>query len=188
MAIKNLLTDNNGVLQTTDTGSDDSTLIGVDSTGSLHYLKVDAQGRLVISGMAAAFTPSHFPLPVLMPDVDGFTNLSANGATEYYILSGGGQDAAISFNMNLPAGTYDFLLYHFKGNDRGKYHLLIDGVDKGSIDGYNGSIVLSYDRLSGIVIPGASPTVVEIKMSEKNVSSGGYYGLIFEAWLVRTGA
>lgn len=142
------------------------------------------------SGGGGGFTPSHYPVPVKAPDSNtNFATIDSTGASDYYLLSSGAQNDLATWNINLPAGTYTWNLFHFRGSNRGEYHLLIDGADIGStIDGYNGSGDVHVSAITGIAIAGASPTAVQIKMASKNASSSNYYGLIFESWLIRTGA
>ena len=167
----------------------------------LHYISGSNSGLYVelpngasigpfITGSSggAGFTPSHYEVPILAPDSNtNFSTISNSLATAYYLLSGGSQNDSATWNINLPAGTYKWVLFHYAGNDRGVYHLLLDGNDLATIDGYAGSAAVAVSTATGITVPGASPTAVQIKMATKNGSSGGYYGLSFWMFLIRTG-
>ena len=140
-------------------------------------------------GGGGGFTPSHYPIPIMFPDSNtNFNTIDATGASDYYLLSSGAQDDNAKWNMNLPAGTYTWTLFHFRGSNRGKYHLLLDGADIGTqIDGYNAGGDYVASSVTTITVSGGSPTEVQIKMASKNASSAAYYGLIFQSWLIRTG-
>lgn len=144
-----------------------------------------------IESLGAGFTPSHFVLPILAPDSNtSFSNLSSVDSVGLTRYSAGTVNNELVWNVNLPAGTYSVFMVHSKANNRGKYHFIFDGSDLGNIDGYDssGSGVFTYSSLTGLTVTGGSPVVLEMKMSDKNASSAGYYGVPYQLVLVRTGA
>jgi len=157
-----------------------------------HHLKrIDESDVVVDIEGEAGFTPSHFVLPTLAPDSNtSFAGLSEVDAAGLVRWSSGTVNNKLVWNINLPAGTYSVFMVHSKANNRGKYHFIFDGSDLGNIDGYDasGSGVFTYSSLTGLTVAGGSPVVVEMKMSDKNASSSGYYGVVYQLVLVRTGA
>lgn len=108
--------------------------------------------------------------------------LAANNNT-----GGSALNDAISYkNVGLQGGTYTFRLWYDSNNSFGKVHLLIDGVDVGSIDTYTaGAATASTNTIASITVATGLHTI-QLKAASKNASSSGY-NIYIDAWqLVKT--
>jgi hypothetical protein len=124
--------------------------------------------------------------PVLQPSANtNWSTITNTSVGQIYIISSGAQNASLEWNVFLPEGTYDFNFLTLKSTDLGKYHLLIDGSDVETIDGY-GSLSYLIMNFSGHAIISGIHTI-KLKMSDKNASSSSYKGILFDGWARRTG-
>jgi hypothetical protein len=113
---------------------------------------------------------------------DGTLSLTYNARLE----STGAQNASISWPLTLAAGTYAVSLMHHAGPDRGIYSVQIDGVEKGTINGYAGAAIQQVDDATGIVIADTGEYTLTLKMAAKDASSSGYAGMIQALRVIRT--
>ena len=101
--------------------------------------------------------------------------------------SGGSQNDAINWDVILPAGTWRVDLLHTKGTDRGVYSVRFDGVEKGTIDGYNASAQYNQaSSVTGITVASSGKVTVALVMATKHASSSSYVGAIQGLRLRRT--
>jgi hypothetical protein len=130
--------------------------------------------------------------PTMMIDVDVFAQAKANtnwstlnidvaDARIYHCAreSTGVQNAEVSWDVFIPAGTWRWDLVYNKNTDIGIYSLYFNGVIQATIDGYNGSLSNNQaGSATGIVIGSSTTVEVKIVMATKNASSSAYYGSI----------
>lgn len=104
--------------------------------------------------------------------------------------STGAQNAEISFNVTLAAGTYEMHWVFDYGPDYGQYFFFVDGVQHTGtflIDGYAAGLIPgNLTSNSGITVTGSGKHVIKFKMSSKNASSTNYVGKIWFIQLRRT--
>lgn len=101
--------------------------------------------------------------------------------------SSGVSGDSIEWDVLLGAGTYTFDLFHMKDADVGIYTLSIDGVDKGTIDGYAAApAASSLPAITGIVLATSGIKRVKLRMVTKNGASSAYFGRISGAKFTRT--
>ena len=82
----------------------------------------------------------------------------------------------INYSALMKAGTYSLKLIHAKGAAFGIWKLLIDDVEKATIDGYKSSTGYNYVTIvSDIVISTTSIKEISLKVDGKNASSSDYY-------------
>lgn len=113
--------------------------------------------------------------------------VQGNSLRNGYKGSTGAQNASISFDITLARGTWLVELLHNKGTDVGTYSVQIDSVEKGTIDGYNGSTTYNNrNSVTGISISTPGKHRLTLQMSTKNASSSSYYGRIQHIQLRRT--
>lgn len=101
--------------------------------------------------------------------------------------STGAQNAEVSFNVSLAAGTWQLEFMHRKANNRGIYNIQIDGVNVGTIDGYN--VVIQENQLNivtGIKVAQGGNHVLRFLMDTKNAASAAYAGSLIHVQLQRT--
>jgi hypothetical protein len=119
-----------------------------------------------------------------------WSTLHLGGSSYIYsteINSSGAQNALISWPVVLSAGTWTFSLVHNKDADIGIYSVQLDGVEKGTIDGYAGAPALNtISTITGIVVAASGKATLMLKMATKNASSSSYFGKIQHARLIRT--
>lgn len=93
--------------------------------------------------------------------------------------STGAQNAEISFPVVLAAGTWTFELLHWRDTNRGIYSVRIDGIEKGTIDGYAAASAANVrSTVTGIVVPATTKYTLAMRMATKNASSSSYFGSI----------
>lgn len=99
--------------------------------------------------------------------------------------SSGAQNAEISWDIWLEAGTYKYAQIATHGTSVGIHHIQLDGSDVGTIDGYAGANSNNnYAEVTGIVIATAGVKTFKLKMATKNASSSNYEAYINSvAWL-----
>jgi hypothetical protein len=104
-----------------------------------------------------------------------------------YKSSTGAQNAEINFDLPIAAGTWTIELLHVKSTTHGIFSVQIDGIEVGTADAYSASAVFNNrTSVSGVVIATAGKHRLKLKMTTKNVSSGGYFGAIQHIQLRRT--
>lgn len=103
-----------------------------------------------------------------------------------YRLSTGAQNASVSYDTSLGAGTYTITIVTYKDIDRGIMTVTLGGVSAGTVDTYGGQAVLIDSTLAGIVIPNSGIQTLNITMASKNASSSSYVGVINAVHLTRT--
>lgn len=97
------------------------------------------------------------------------------------------QNAEVTWDVAMSAGTWSLSLMHFSGPDRGVYTARIDGVSVGAIDGYNASYTTdTLGIITGITVASGGKKTLKLKMETKNVSASVYYGSIQALALIRT--
>lgn len=153
----------------------------------------DSATKGYVDGLSAA--PSSYPWQV---NVDVFAtaisyinwdNISAdtNQLNGFVKLSSGSQNDEINFDLVLAAGTWTFELLHAKAANFGIYSVQINGVEKGTIDGYSGSSINNArSQVTGILIGTTAKVRLKLKMTSKNASSSAYYGYISNVQMTRT--
>lgn len=110
--------------------------------------------------------------------------LAPAGVTPYNQSTGTQNDAA-TFDFACGAGTFTLDMFHLTGTNRGIYTIAIDGVTKGTVDGYAAASGSAVSTLTGIVIAAGAHTI-RFTMATQNVSSSNYYGTMCEAVLTQT--
>lgn len=106
-----------------------------------------------------------------------------NGGRE----STGAQNAEVTWDVVLAAGTWTVHVIHIKGTDRGIISVQFDSVEKGTIDTYNGSLARNQlGSVAGITVAATALVELKLKMATKNASSSSYYGTINLISLIRT--
>jgi hypothetical protein len=112
---------------------------------------------------------------------------SANFVRQGRKFSSGAQNDEINFNVVLGPGTWTVEIIHHKAPDVGIYSVQLDGVEKGTIDGYDSGTVRNvYSSVTGIVIGTGGKYQLKLKMATKNGSSSSYIGSISGVYLRRT--
>lgn len=173
------------------------------SAGAIEEMTVGS--GLSLSAGSLTATGGTFNPDVNMPwliDVDVFmtpvanTNwnvisdpVSGSGVTIYngQMNSNASQNAAITWNVVLAAGTWTVELLHRAWTDRGIYSVQFDTVEKGTIDGYNATDAPSTrSSVTGISVPTTAKIALTLKMATKNVSASNYRGSIQHIQLRRT--
>jgi hypothetical protein len=120
---------------------------------------------------------------------EGFASLGINSASIHnaYLYSDGVQNRYISWPVVLSAGTWTFQMFHHQAYNRGIYSIQLDDSEKGTIDGYNSTEIFNVvNTITGITISTTKKYILKIKMTSKNPSSSGYYGVISGIRLLRT--
>ena len=101
--------------------------------------------------------------------------------------STGAQNAEVTWDVVLAAGTWRVDIVHIKGTDRGIISVQFDSVEKGTIDTYNGSLARNQlGSVTGITVATTAKVELKLKMATKNASSSNYYGTINLITLRRT--
>lgn len=99
----------------------------------------------------------------------------------------GAQNAEISWDLVIAAGTWVLSLMHHTGNTRGIYSIQIDGVEVATIDGYSaGSVDNVLTDSASFAIATDAVHTIKLKMANKNGSSSSYVGSISGISLRRT--
>lgn len=93
----------------------------------------------------------------------------------------------VDYEIYLGAGTYTFKLLHAKNTNFGIIKLLVDDVEKGSIDSYAASAELNViSTITGVEIASSGVKTVSLKIDGKNGSSTGYYLNISAIYIYKT--
>lgn len=107
--------------------------------------------------------------------------------------SAGAQNDEATWNVVLAAGTYDFILMHYKSSNRGIYKLSLGGSaltalggSATTIDGYSAGNAVGYDTITGIVVPTTAKYALRLLLDTKNASSSSYFGTVTWAHFRRT--
>lgn len=105
-----------------------------------------------------------------------------------YIRSQGAQNDEIVFsNVALAAGTWKIIIAYLSGTDRGIFSIRFDGVEKGTLDGYNvAGTNANLSSVTGITVSSSGRVALSFKMATKNASSSSYYGYLASVELRRT--
>lgn len=110
--------------------------------------------------------------------------------TEFYSghkYSTGAQNALISWDVVLAAGTWMVELRFKKDVDAGIYSVQLDTVEKGTIDSYAASPAINQlASVASITVATTGKVVLTLKMATKHASSTNYYGYIQHVRLIRT--
>jgi len=141
------------------------------------------------------------PMSAWMIDIDVFMSpgSSTNWDTPFSVdttyasayagnrTSTGAQNAEITWPVVLSAGTWKFCLMHVAWNQCGIYSVQIDGVEKGTIDGYSSTATYNViSTISDIAISAPGKYTLKLKMATKNPSSPSYKGSLQKIRLIRT--
>lgn len=101
----------------------------------------------------------------------------------------------VTYIRPMREGNYTVYLIYRGGQDRGIFHVYIDGVEKGTIDGYHASNNDYQYNIPGwggsseavtFTINGISLVEIKIAMKSKNAASSGYFGYLHCIMIVRT--
>lgn len=153
------------------------------------------QGTQGTQGTQGVAGPSLLPWRI---DIDPFgqpnahTNWSTIALSTSSIKCGtknssGAQNDEISWKVPLGAGTWSITLGTRNSSSRGIYSVQLDGVEIGTIDGYNAADTQNqFATISGVVVAASAIVEVKLKMVTKNASASQYIGSIFAVTLVRT--
>jgi hypothetical protein len=119
-------------------------------------------------------------IPVSMT-AQAVTNWSAVAFDVAYPMSitrasSGAQNATISWDVDLSAGTWNIGIAHVKGTNRGIFTVAIDAVTVGTVDAYNGSPVVAFDAVTAVAVTVSGKHRVTLTMATKNASASSYFG------------
>lgn len=106
----------------------------------------------------------------------------------FRLISSGGQNAAVAWDVLMDAGTWTIGLTHQAGTSRGIYSVRIDGTQVGLIDGYGASEYNATGSVTGVAVATAGIKRLSLVMATKNASSSDYFGTISHISAIRTGA
>lgn len=101
------------------------------------------------------------------------------------LLSDGAQNASVSYDVALAAGTYTLDLLHDTYTNRGIYTVALDGVTIATQDGYGAVSARLLSTFTGIVVADGAH-VLSFTLTTKNASSSAYTGALTEAVFTRT--
>lgn len=155
---------------------------------SAHHTKYTNAEALAIVQAYLPWTISIdvFPTPKSNMNWDTLS-LWATYVHTYGKSSDGTQNAEITWDLVLAAGTWALELIHQKNVNCGIYSIQFDSVEKGTIDGYAASGEDNVrSSITGIVVPTTSKIELKLKMSTKHASSSAYVGRISGLRLIRT--
>lgn len=109
--------------------------------------------------------------------------------------STGAQNAELTYDVGLGAGTWTLDLFHFTGTTIGIYTITLDGASLTSlggsadtIDGYSISSTPTLSPITGIVIGTGGVKTLRVVMATKNGSSSSYVGDVSRIVFNRTAA
>lgn len=131
------------------------------------------------------------------PRIVNFATYWASGNTNWSTLtplgieyggdveSSGSQNDARWWYVELQKGTWDFEMLHRTGSNRGVYHVLIDDVEVGTIDGFGGTAT-ARSSVTGFSVAWSGTHKLSLVMASKNGSSSAYYGTVGAIQLRRT--
>lgn len=78
-------------------------------------------------------------------------------------------------NIYIPeTDDYTLRIKFTKSSSSGKCHIMLDGVDKGTIDFYNGSTTHNNEDTLALSSLAAGGYTITLKIASKNASSSGY--------------
>lgn len=142
-------------------------------------------------GLSEDLLPWIVPVDVFMTPTSNTNwntiSLSPNAPYGGLQASTGAQNAEINWDISLSAGTWTFALIHTTYINRGIYSVQLDGVEKGTIDGYSGSAVFGVrSTIAGIAVSTSGKVTLKLKMATKNASSSSYFGAIHHILFQRT--
>lgn len=104
-----------------------------------------------------------------------------------YRLSTNAQNASVSYDIALGAGTYTITIVTFTDTSRGIMTVTLGGVAAGTVDTYAGSAAMLIDStLTGVVLTTTAVHTLNITMATKNASSSNYGGVVNAIHLTRT--
>jgi hypothetical protein len=96
-------------------------------------------------------------------------------------------DDEVNFDVVLAAGTWTFELIHTKSSNSGIVSVQLDGVEKGTIDFYNGTTTANNrTQITSIIVGTSAKVRLKLKVTSKNASSSGYAAIINHAQFKRT--
>lgn len=102
--------------------------------------------------------------------------------------STGAQNAEVSWDTYFDSVTWKYAQLHQMDPSCGIYSIRLDGVEQGTIDGYNSVSTLNrYDEITGLSVTTAAVKTFAIRMATKNASATNYYGLLNSCAWIRTG-
>lgn len=158
----------------------------------------DGRPRLFAKDLAGFPQTLNNHLPWLI-DIDVFmtpishTNFNTNTLAANTFHGGskdssGAQNAVISFDVVLAAGTWTFEMMHRTASDRGIYTVALSVTGSlGTIDGYSGlSANNALSSLTSINVREPIKQRLTLTMATKNASSSSYVGSIQHIQLRRT--
>lgn len=105
------------------------------------------------------------------------TNTDTGNFVGWVNVSDGAQNDQISFDFACAAGTYTIELLHLPFQNRGVYTLKVDGVQVGTVDGYQSSLIPARAKITGVVLASGQHTITAL-MASKNSSASSYVGMI----------
>ena len=106
-----------------------------------------------------------------------------------YLNSTGAQNAEVTFNVALAAGTWKLKILYAASTGGGIYTVSLDGSSIGTIDCYNGSTTYNnVGTISGFTVSAPGIYALNFKMATKNASSSNYFAFLQHVALLRTGA
>lgn len=136
----------------------------------------------------ATFIPFHFD--VVQSSVGswaGAIDLSSNHPLGLKNTTTG-LNNEITHRVFLAKGTYTVGLYHSTGTDQGIRSLQLDGVQIGTVDGYNASALTGQRAaIAGVTISESRVYSFKLKITGKNASSTNYGAIINAVYFLRTG-
>lgn len=138
-----------------------------------------------------ALLPWRVDVDVVM-DAAANTNWATNAVGTASLKNGtrnssAAQNAEVSWNVLLAAGTWTITLMHRTASSRGVYSVQIDDVEVGTIDGYSAVTTENVlTSVTGIVVATPGIKKLSLKMLTKNASSSGYLGSLVGVTLRRT--
>jgi hypothetical protein len=101
--------------------------------------------------------------------------------------SSGAQNAEINWDVLLTTGIWTVELLHFTRSSNGIYSVQVDGIEKGTIDGYSAADAANVrSSVTGITVEASATVQLKLKMATKNASSSSYFGRVSHIQLRRT--
>lgn len=117
----------------------------------------------------------------------GFTQYGvALSTTVLHNAASSRQGDYVSWPIVARVGTWRLRLAHVTGKALGRYHLSIDDVEQGTVEGYAAQGAVALNELNGIVVAESGPHVLKLTMASKASGSTGYLGQIHLLALVLT--
>jgi len=96
--------------------------------------------------------------------------------------SGGDSTSWLEWDVPLAVGDWSLRVVYTSSHDAGIMTFSLDGIDVGSVDGYDASIVHNRQATIGnIHVHAAGSHVLKVRLDAKNPASSNYYGYL--AWL-----